>query len=464
MGGVRAAIQARWVVGCMLAEAIVVSGLAADPIPGAPQEKPRRSLGQLLQGEGADAGTATAGPLGAVIPWWQTNQPPSNLAIGPQLGTEAFGALTPGFEIGPPASVRAVSDVPPALRWGPVTAHPHLSYGLTYGNGLLASFGQQEDTMMHTVSPGLRLDLGKQWFVDYTPRLVFYDIKQFRDTVNHQVDLQGNAQNGDWDLKAGNTFANNDTSLVETGQQTKQTLNSTQLSAAYPLTPQLLLDLGVNQALRWTSSFNNTYSWSTLNTLRYRFRPQFDVGLSLGLGYDMVDPGSDMLNERVMGSMRGAFGPTSKFNYSLSGGVEIRQFLDTDAETTISPIVDVGVSYELTSTTLLSLHATQQVSPAYFNDQFTKATTFEATITQRLLGRLNLSVTGGYRLADFHSTVDSSRKVREADYEFVRVGLSSRFLRRGSATIYAQWSKNDSTLQALSFSSNQYGLQLSYGF
>lgn len=464
MRGARAAIQAKWVVGCLLAEAIMVSGLAADPIPGAAQDKPRRSMAQLLQGEGADAGTATAGPLTAVIPWWQTNQPPSNLAIGPQLGTEAFGALTPGFEIGPPASVRAISDVPPALRWGPVTAHPHMSYGLTYGNGLLASFGQQQDTMMHTVAPGLRLDLGKQWFVDYTPRLVFYDIEQFRDTVNHQVDLQGNAQNGDWDLKAGNTFANNDTSLVETGQQTKQTLNSTQLSAAYPLTPQLLLDLGVNQALRWTSAFNNTYSWSTLNTLRYRFRPQFDVGLSLGLGYDMVDPGSDMLNERVMGSVRGAIGPTSKFNYSLSGGVEFRQFLDTDAETTISPIVDAGVSYELTSTTLLSLHATQQVSPAYFNDQFTKATTFEATVTQRLLGRLNLSVTGGYRLADFHSTVDSNQKVREADYEFVRVGLSSRFLRRGSATIYAQWSKNDSTLQALSFSSNQYGLQLSYGF
>jgi hypothetical protein len=312
------------------------------------------------------------------------------------------------------------------------------------------------------VAPGIQLDLGKNWQVDYTPRLVFYESEAFRDTLNHDVQLQGFGQKGDWGLNLSNAFVDNDSSLVETGRQTQQTLNTTHIGANYPLTPQWLLELGVSQNLRWTGEFNNTMSWSTLDSLRYRIRPQVDVGVSLGFGYDMVEPGTDMMNERLMGNLRGAFG--SKFNYTLSGGFELRQFVDTDAGTTISPIFDASLGYELTSTTLLTAHFTEQVSPSFFNDEYTTSTIAEGTVSQRLLGKFNLSVTGGYRWADYKSTSDPTKIERSANYEFLRVALGTRFLKRGSASVYFLWSNNDSTIKDLSFSSHQFGLQLTYGF
>lgn len=395
--------------------------------------------------------------------WWQTNQPPSMLSSGSQLGTQALDlplssdALAPAAFFGP-----APTEVPPALRWGPVTAHPHLSYGLSYGDGLLASRGQKENSFLHTIAPGLRLDVGKHWSVDYTPRLVIYDAPEFRDTVSHDVALDGSGQKGDWALNLSNIFSDHDSPLVETGRQTQQTLNSTQLGASYPLAPQWQLDLSLSQNLRWTGEFNNTLSWSTLDSIRYRIREKTDVGLSLGIGYDVVDPGSDMMNERVMASLRGAIG--SKFNYSLSGGLEFRQFIDTDAGTEISPIFDASLGYELTSTTLLNVHFTEQVTPSYLTDEYTVSTVLEGGINQRLFGKLNLMVSAGVRWADYRSTIDPGTLVSTGDYDFARIGLGARFLQRGSVSLYYSISRNRSTIDDLSFSSHQVGMQLSYGF
>lgn len=452
-GMVGTATQALAVVS--LVEMVAV---AQTPQPAPGEVKPRRSFADLFGGPAADVVPVT--PAQA---WYQTNQPPSNLSAGPQLGTDVLGEMTPATAVVPASFVgRPVMEVPPALRWGPVTAHPHLSYGLTYGDGLLASRGERENTIYHMVTPGMRLDVGKYWLVDYSPRLVFYDSDQFRDTLNHDVRLLGNGQKGDWALNLANTFAANDSPLVETGRQTQQTLNTTRFGATHPLGPKWLLDLGVSQNLRWTGDFNNTLSWSTLNSLRYNLRPQMDVGVSVGMGYDMVEPGTDMLNERLMGNLRGKIG--DKFNYTVSGGFELRQFVDTDAGTELSPIFDASLSYELTSTTLISAHFMEQVTPSFFNDLFTTSTLVEGTVSQRLLGKFNLGLTGGYRWADFKSTSNPSDVVRAANYEFLRVSLGSRFLSRGTASIYFMWSNNDSTIEALSFSSHQFGFQLTYGF
>jgi hypothetical protein len=187
-----------------------------------------------------------------------------------------------------------------------------------------------------------------------------------------------------------------------------------------------------------------------------------DVGVSVGMGYDLVDPGTDMINEQLMGNLQGAFG--SKFNYKVAGGLEFRQFVDTDAGTEVSPIFDASVGYELTQTTLITAHFTEQVTPSFFNDQFTTSTVVEGSINQRLLGKFNLGLTGGYRWADYKSTLNPSEVVRKANYEFLRVSLGARFLTRGTASIYFLWSNNDSTVEALSFSSHQFGVQLTYGF
>lgn len=446
--------------------AVLVPGLAAP-------------VGGLAQDAGSGAGTPSvfdpirlpdepdkaqpAPEPNALAPWWTTNQPPVNLANGPQLGTDIVGILNPGFNAPPPLLAGSTRPgVPKAMRWGPVTAHPHLNYGVAYANGLVAGPNQDDFSFINTVSPGVTLELGQRWMVDYTPSLVFYTDDAFENVVNQFATVRGSASSGDWDFGFGNSFAMTDNPLIETGEQTQQTVNTTQLSANRPITPVLSVDLGVSQALRWSNQFNDTFSWSTLNGINYRLRPNLTVGADVGFGYDLVDPGTDMTNERFLMSVSGLLG--DKFNYNFSGGFEVRQFLDTDAEMKVSPILNLALNYVITEKTTVNVYGNRQVTPSYFDDQFSESLAVGAGISQRIFGRFIFSLRGGYRWSDFNSTVNPTDIIQSQDFAFARAAITSRFLGRGTASVYYSWSNNSSNNQFVDLESNQFGLSLGYGW
>lgn len=399
----------------------------------------------------------------SVTPWWQTNLPPNNLITGPRLGTDAIGSLVPGFNPAPPPMAGgSAPSTPPILRWGPVTAHPFVSYGLTYGTGLPSGPSREENSVINTVSPGVSFDLGKYWNLAYTPSLVFYTTENFQNTVNQSASLSGGVTAGDWGLNLGSNFAKTDNPLVETGQQTDQTSSSTQFGASRPLSSVWTLDLGISQALRWTGDFNNTFSWAAQSGLMYQLSQQLSVGFDLGAGYDLVEPGTDMTHESFQVAVSGTLG--DKLSYSIGGGFEIRQFLDTDASQKLSPIMNGSLNYQMTEKTSFNVYANRSVSPSFFDDQFTQATAIGGGLSQRVLGRFFLSLTGGFRWTENNSTLDPTQEVQNTDFSFVSISLSSRFLQRGSASIFYTLSQNTSSDSNLSFESNQAGMQLSYGW
>ena len=441
--------------------------LCAEPLlpPALPVVTAGETAVDSLRLTGPEAGAVIPRDQNPLVPWWQTNPAAANLFNGPRLGTDAVGSLAPERRTALPTAPAAGgqrTDVPPVLRWGPVTAHPSLGYGMTYGTGLVPGPGRTESMLIHTLSPGLGLDLGPDWKVDYAPRLVFYSADGYRDAVNQAVTLEGASRRGAWDMSFGNNYSATDNPLVETGRQTQQTANMTRLGGIRPLTPVLSMDLDVSQALRWTSGFNRTFSWSILDSLDHQLRDDLSVGLVGGLGYDQIEPGGDMSSERLQGRLRGRVG--EKLSYNVSGGVEFRQFMGTDAPTKISPVLDGSLDYQVTSTTGLGVYYQRQVSPSYFNDEFIETTAVGGSLSQRLLGHLNLSLTGGYRWTDRNSTANPTQRQNKDDYTFVRVGLSTRFLRRGSISVFYLWSDNASTVQSLSFMSRQIGVNVSYGF
>lgn len=426
-----------------------------------------------LPAAGAGSITNSASPLELVVgdtlpqprinlvPWWQTNRAGANLVNGAQFGTSAIGGLSPEPSLG--AAARSPADnLPPVLRWGPVTVHPSLGYGVSYSTGLLVRPGRPESLMVQTFSPGLSLDLGPRWSVDYSPQLLFYSAPSYRDTVNQAVSLDGRSQRGEWNLDIGNAFSASDNPLVETGRQTQQTANTTRIGATRPLGSKLSLDLGVSQSLRWTGEFNRIFSWVTDDSLSYQLHPGISVGLSGGLGYDQIEPRGDMTSERLQGQLQGRLG--EKLSYGLSGGFEFRQFLGTGAPTKISPIFAANVNYQATETTGLGVNYNRQVSPSFFSDQFAETAGVGGGLTQRLFGHLNFSLSGSYRWTDHISTLNPSLTQQTANYASVRAGLGTRFLRRGSISLFFQWSDNASSTPGLSFSSRQMGANVAYGF
>lgn len=436
-------------------------------------------------------GVSTEGAAGStpssLAAKWPGDRSVSDLDQDSQSSTDAIGALAPKARQAAVNLTTGVppTDLPPIFRWGTVMAHPSVGYGATYGTGLLVGPGRSQSTLVQTLSPGLNLELGQNLKLDYDPRLVLYTAKGYHDTVNQAVTLLGATQRGDWSVNLNNHFGSTDNPLIETAQQTQQTINTTRLSASRSLTSEMSLNLDLTQMLRWTGNFNRTFSWSTTDSLNYRLRDNLSLGLIGALEYDQVSRSIDMTNERLQGSVQGSVG--EKLSYSVTGGLEFREFLGITAGIKISPIFSGNVNYQFTEKTSIGASLSRFVNPSVFNDEFIQTTKLEGTLHQRLFEKLTLQVSGGYRQTKHSRTISSNSAVQADDplvalgwipptglkgytflqtddYAFARFELSARILQRGTLTVFWLWSDNGSTLRALNFLSRQTGVRLSYGF
>jgi hypothetical protein len=354
------------------------------------------------------------------------------------------------------------------LRWGPVAFHPHLTYRLSYGDGLQAQPGQQTKTLVNEVLPGLLLNLGDHWNLDYTPSLRFYSSSRFRDTTSHSVALSGQTTYEDWAFGLSQRYASSSQPLVETASQTDQESYTTGLNANWLINTKLSLELGASQDFRFVISslpslkLQDSRQWSSTDWLNYQFVPQLGVALGGGGGYVDLSGSSDMVFENIQG--RVTWKPTHKVSLTASGGIDIRQFVDSPVPTLISPIFSLAARYQPFEVTTLSLIASRAVNPSYFRGEITENTSVSANLSQRLLGKLTLGLGVGYGNSDHKAAAGGLNISRNDDHTSFNAHLSAPFLKRGSAAVFYRHSENTSNNTGFSYSSSQVGLELAYRF
>jgi hypothetical protein len=421
-----------------------------------PAESPSRQPREAeLPSQGVVTTPAAAGP-GPVLPFTGAS------AGAPLAGTSQLGGAPP-----PAAYGAGASDTP--FRWGRLAFRPHFSYSLSYGNSLSYSAGEQANTVIQEFSPGISVNLGEHWSLDYTPTLRWYSDSRFTDGVDHSVFLQGQTTFGGWNFGLAQGFSESSQPLIETGAQTKEETYPTTLSAGRALNDRLSLSLGLVQNLRFlggdtsNQGLTDSKSWSTMNWLDYLYAPRLSFGLGAGFTYDNVQFGSDMTSEQVQARTRWIV--ENKLSLSLSGGLDIRQFLDSNVSGMVSPIVSLSAAYQLFKGTTLALSASTGVSPSYYSDTVSESTGFSAGLNQRILGRLFLSVNGGYSISDYSSTVYSrgSSGSNQETYSF-GISLSTSFLKRAGASIFYNKSFNKYGSDSYNFSPQTVGAQVSYRF
>jgi hypothetical protein len=393
------------------------------------------------------------------------------------------------LEVGQPQSTNAVSTneittapavlpstTPPQrmLDWGPIHLHPHMLYRVTYGNGILASPGNAEKTFVNEVAPGIAIDLGTHWHLDYTPTLRFYSSSEFRDTVDHSVNFSGGLAYENWMFGLSQGYASTSEPRVETGGQTDQETFNTALNASCLLNSYWSLNLGFNQDFRFVSQnvstqqvlqlqqLSDSRTWSVNSGLNYQFSPGLHAGFNVVLGYDSVQIGSDMTHEQFQLNLN--WHPGQKLTFFISGGFEDRQFLDSRAPDTINPIFNGSLLYQLFEATGFSLTASHAIAPSYYNNQITESTDFSGAVRQRFFGHLFLDLTGGYRTSSYQTTTIFQRVHRRDNYTFFNIRLTCPFLQKGTASIFYDTSENSSSDSGFGYSSNQAGLELGYHF
>ena len=398
----------------------------------------------------------------------------TNLVGAPApLGTSIQSSLSPRVAgNGQLAAVPQLTNTPPEslLEWGPITLRPHLLYSLSYAHGLQAAPGQPVNTTINEIDPGILLQLGNHWTLDYTPTLRYYSSRLYRDTFDNQVTLAGGTAYKDWTFGFTQSYVSSTQPLVETGGQLESDTYLTTLNALYGVSTALSLELNANQTFQYLGQglpgeqLSDWRSWSTMDWLNYQLLPNFGAAVGAGFEYDYLTVGPDMTAEFVEGRLTWRAG--RKLNVILSGGLQDRQFLDSGESDNLAPIFSLVAQYQLFEPTRLFLSAGRTVSPAFFAGQLNENTFVSGGVNQRLFRRLMLTVTGSYGKTTYQNTAPISAPTAATDFDntSLNVSLNTAFLRRATASLFYQLTYYSSAAAVYNYDTYQVGFSLGYRF
>jgi hypothetical protein len=370
-------------------------------------------------------------------------------------------ATTP-MDVFPPAGAAPGSQPAQPFRYKILTLRPHVDYQFLYGTGILAAQGQPENTVIQQIAPGLRLDIGDHWILDYTPEWTMYSNNQFQNVFGQTASLVGGTVYESWVLGLAQSYTDTSQPQAETGAQTREQVFNTTVDGSYTMNSKMSLDLEVNQVFNSTEQFQSYRETSTMDWLNYHFWDRFSMGIGVGIGYDNPDASPDMLFEQYQGRI--SWRATDKISFQLDGGVEDRQFLQGNYSSLLTPVFGGGIQYQPFEHTQISLHAGRTVDVAAFQNQITKNVGFDAGLDQRLLGKLSLGIDGGYQNIQYVNVGATSTSVRTDDYYFLNTRLSLTVLTRGKVSVFYQISDDSSTAPGFSYSSHQVGFELSFAY
>jgi hypothetical protein len=395
------------------------------------------------------------------------------------------------FDVFPPQGTEQAGAHQP-FQAGPFIARPHISYQFLYGSGIQSSPGDQQDTIIQTLSPGVLFELGRHWSLDYTPTLRFYSDSHFKNEFDNSVSLVGSTTYENWTLGLSQSFNESSSPEVETAAQTDQQNYSTTISASYTFNDKISLDMSANQTLTYvdnpfgTNNFNtnnpsanqnlnqDSMSWSTTEFINYNFWPRFNVGVGGTLGYVNVNIGPNQTFEDLNGRFN--WRATDKISLQINGGMEFVQFsgggeLGAGESDLATPIFSVSIQYQPFKNTQISLSGSRAVSPSSFFilDSVTETTSVTLGVSQRLLTKYSLSLSGGYTKTDYTQSFQfggmsiplSDRTDNSWNFN---AQLSRAIWKRGTIAATYTYSTDSSSQPGFGYSSNQIGIQFSYNY
>ena len=374
-----------------------------------------------------------------------------------------------------PAGEPAGNTLPQIFQYGEIQVRPHMDYQLLYGTGIQSAPGNQQETVIQELAPGFVVDLGPRWAVDYTPTIRFYSSKQFQDGVDHSVTLTGGVTYEAWSFGLSHSTQISSAPTVETGSQTDQSTHTTTLTASRALDSNTSVDFALNQNISLVSGLEDSYDWNTLDWVNYKFWPRLNAGIGVGGGYVLVDGTSQINGTNNLDQTyeeleaRVNWRVTDKISFQVNGGFEDRQFATAGSGDSLSPIFGASIQYQPFQATQISLNASRTVSSSdyYLAAQQTETTLVSLGVNQRLLRKFTLAASVAYSEMDYSTPADGASANlanRTDDMVSFNTRLSHPFLKRGTWSVFYQYSENSSTQPGFGFQSNQTGLEISYSY
>lgn len=396
----------------------------------------------------------------------------------PVESTSQIVAMTNGFQIFPPRPAPTAPQPYEPFSWDQFVLRPHADYQFVDAYHVLAAPSNQVNTTIQRLSPGFLLNLGPHWALDYTLTLAWYSNTNFGTEVDHNITLTGQTVYGDWVFGFLQGVLLSSSPLIEFGGQTYQEYFTTSVTGHHEDNQYFSEDLSINQNFQYyPGGYEDSRSWSTINWFNYQPQSHFNVGIGPGLGYTSADYGPDSVFQQLEGRVNWRL--TDRLSLQLAAGFSETEFLGGQGNGDLfSPIYSGNLQFKPFSETELSVFASRSVTPSPFAGQYTEDTSEGASLTQRFLQQFYFSVDGAYTeqkyvASAFFALVPISTNQlafvrinpgRTDDFYTFSARLSHSFLQRGNISAFYLYSSDKSTLPGYTFSSNQFGGEVSYSF
>jgi hypothetical protein len=170
--------------------------------------------------------------------------------------------------------------------------------------------------------------------------------------------------------------------------------------------------------------------------------------------------------------------PGPKTTVNLSVGVEEEGFDISGVPSTASPIYSASIRYQMFKDTSLSIVGARSISPSFFSNLVTTATSVTVALRQNLSPKLVLSVLGSYANDSYQDiepgplpkfflgapTTTALQVTRTDDTSSIGAGLNYSFSPRLYGSLYYTYSKNSGSQSEFTYNSSQILLQLAYHY
>jgi len=343
-----------------------------------------------------------------------------------------------------------------------VLIHSRFSYNYLNAEGLPTKGGSRVSSEIHTTRAQLLADIGDHWAFEYTPSWRNYTARAMSDSFDQTVRLSGDAALQNFGFKIAESYEISKPTLAETGRQTKLETWTTNLSTAYKLSPHIRLVGSANMDERYTDVAPRVRRWSGQGKMNFTVSPRLNVAIGPGFQYTEITNAPDTYGESYTAELN--WRPTDKLAFSMDGGLQKTHSTASAGLNLSKPKVDFAMDYRPFETTGIRLAVSKRVSTSYFKDLVTEDLLWEASIQQRLLGRFYLNAAYSRKENDYTSTNVLSLNNRADLIKTLRARLSTKILKRFAVAATFQKTTNASNLSTFSFSSKQYGGEISCRF
>lgn len=255
--------------------------------------------------------------------------------------------------------------------------------------------------------------LGNAILFRYAPTFLLFVHHRDQDAVNQDAMVGGRWVSDKLTLDGAARFQTLSAPDIDVGNRINSEVTSALLNAHYQMTQRTSLDSRFAlQHDSYQGGLDST-DLEITSLLNYQIRPKTMIGIGAGLGYTTVEGGQDQYYEQ--GLFHARWEPTAKLSFQGTVGVEVRQI--TNGATRVTPVFEAGINYAALDSTVFRLSASRhtETSALYF-EQDIQRTTIEASIRQRLLQKIYLTVSGGFQHIDYVNAGASANRTDNFTY------------------------------------------------